>query len=65
MPNLSKQRYSPVDFVVINDSNNSSDADAICQAVPEQRPTGEPTCLIKETTIALGGQSDAHNNCLL
>lgn len=40
---------SPVHLVIRNDANNSSNTDSICQAVPEQWPTGETPCLIKET----------------
>lgn len=39
----------PVHFVVVNDGNNSGNTDTICQAVPEQRPTGEASCLKMDT----------------
>lgn len=52
--------HSPVHLVIRNDGNNSSNTDAICQAVPEQWPTGESPCLIKETKIN-GLQLIQHN----
>lgn len=38
--------HSPVHFVVRDDGNDGGDADAVRQAVPEERPAGEPACLV-------------------
>ncbi len=46
---VSAQIHSPVHLVIRNYSNYSCNTDAICQAVSEQRPTGESSCLRKET----------------
>lgn len=40
--------HSPVHFVVRDDGNDGGDADAVRQAVPEERPAGEPACLVGE-----------------
>lgn len=42
-------KHPPEHFVVINDGNNSGHTEAICQAVPEQRPAGEASCLKMDT----------------
>lgn len=52
-----KQIHSPVHFVVRNDGNDGGDTDAVCEAVPEQRPTAKPPCLIKGKQI-----DDKQNN---
>lgn len=45
---LNKRMHPPVHFVVRDDGNDGGDADAVCQAVPEEWPAGEPACLVKE-----------------
>lgn len=47
------QIHSPVHLVIRYDGNDGGNADAVRQAVPEQRPTGESPCLMTETKTAV------------
>lgn len=52
-----EQTHSPVHFVVRDDGNDGGDADAVRQAVPEERPAGEPPCLVKEQRWRLSSKA--------